>query len=458
VSLTVTANTLTAAGSVDFTATATDDVGVVKVELWDGFAKVAEANVPTTGNTWRFTRAFTAADDGVHRYVARAFDAAINSGVSSPPVLVNVLIQTPSGIKDIVGCAGVSFLLKNDGTVAYSGNSQFGLSGGANSPTFAPFFGLTGIAAIACTPVDSTALFLKSADGAVACLGANVGYACGAPLVNIGTSVPVLTAGVLGGTSVSLGGSSCIRKADGTVLCWSGYQGTPTINGTPNPVQVVDGDGGVFSNVDKLFGCPGATFARKADGSLWAWGLNDGPYLGAGFYSFRSQNTPVPVRYADNTLMGDVVEVVCGGSHRAVLVGDGGVFTFGYNTAAGELGNANAAVGTFNGAIPTLGLSGIVDVASGQSHTLALDSSGTVWAFGANDVGQLGNGTTGVGSAAPVQVQGLSNIVKVGAGQKSSLALRGDGALFGWGQAAGSGVDDAGTTVKVPVRVLGLGL
>ncbi|MHB1418241.1 MAG: RCC1 domain-containing protein [Bacillota bacterium] len=65
-------------------------------------------------------------------------------------------------------------------------------------------------------------------------------------------------------------------------------------------------------------------------------------------------------------------------------------------------------------------------------HTLALKSDGTVWAWGANNSGQLGNGTT-TNSSVPVQVNNLANIIAVAAGGAHSLALKADGTVWAWG-------------------------
>ena len=71
-------------------------------------------------------------------------------------------------------------------------------------------------------------------------------------------------------------------------------------------------------------------------------------------------------------------------------------------------------------------------IAARLSHDLALAEDGTVWAWGANDSGQLGDGTT-VNRFSPVQVSGLSGVVAVVAGACHSLALRSDGSVWAWG-------------------------
>ena len=71
-------------------------------------------------------------------------------------------------------------------------------------------------------------------------------------------------------------------------------------------------------------------------------------------------------------------------------------------------------------------------VSAGGGHVLVLRGDGTVWAYGDNSSGQLGNGTT-TSSSVPVQVPGLTDVVAVAAGYQHSLALTRTGAVWAWG-------------------------
>lgn len=116
-------------------------------------------------------------------------------------------------------------------------------------------------------------------------------------------------------------------------------------------------------------------------------------------------------------------------SATGVARGDGGVWSCGSNTY-GQLGN-----GTFtNSSLPAQvnNLSGVVAVAGGYYHTLALKNDGTVWAWGYNESGQLGNGTK-VSTNLPVQVQHLSGVVAIACGYGHSLAVKNDGTVWAWG-------------------------
>ncbi len=98
-------------------------------------------------------------------------------------------------------------------------------------------------------------------------------------------------------------------------------------------------------------------------------------------------------------------------------------------------------------------MAGIVAVAAGTSHTAALKNDGTVWAWGLNESGQLGDGTV-TPRPLPVQVQGLSDVTAIAAGSYFTLALKSDGTVWGWGSnTSGQLGDDTTTSKATPVQV-----
>ena len=105
-----------------------------------------------------------------------------------------------------------------------------------------------------------------------------------------------------------------------------------------------------------------------------------------------------------------------GRGHSAVVLPDGSVWTWGANDR-GQIGDGTGLSALTPTQVP--GLAGIVGVASGDDHVLALGSDGTVWAWGTNDVGQVGDGTT-VDRVSPVVV--LSGAVGIDGGPDFSLA------------------------------------
>jgi alpha-tubulin suppressor-like RCC1 family protein len=124
------------------------------------------------------------------------------------------------------------------------------------------------------------------------------------------------------------------------------------------------------------------------------------------------------------------VAVAAGRTHSVAVKNDGTVWAWGQNEL-GQLGDGT----TISRALPVQvqDIDGVTAIAAHDKHTLALCEDGTVWAWGDNGRGQLGNGTWVSHSAVPVQAQGLANITAIAAGWGHSLALRNDGLVFAWG-------------------------
>jgi hypothetical protein len=78
------------------------------------------------------------------------------------------------------------------------------------------------------------------------------------------------------------------------------------------------------------------------------------------------------------------------------------------------------------------GNSGFVRVETGEAHVVALKSDGTVWTWGSNMAGALGNGTER-SRYAPAKVEGVDGIIDIAAGRGFSVALKSDGTVWGWG-------------------------
>ncbi|NMC00696.1 MAG: hypothetical protein GYA35_10490, partial [Thermoanaerobaculaceae bacterium] len=139
--------------------------------------------------------------------------------------------------------------------------------------------------------------------------------------------------------------------------------------------------------------------------------------------------------------------------HSLALKSDGTVWAWGHNNY-GQLGDGT----TTDRLTPVQvqNLTNIVAIAGGSSHSLALKSDGTVWAWGYNNYGQLGDGTT-TNRLTPIQVQNLTNIVAITGGGSHSLALKSDGTVWAWGYNRYGQLGDGTTTNRyVPIQVQNL--
>jgi alpha-tubulin suppressor-like RCC1 family protein len=152
-----------------------------------------------------------------------------------------------------------------------------------------------------------------------------------------------------------------------------------------------------------------------------------------------------------------VAKVAAGASFTLALKSDGTVYGWGTNLE-GELGNGNK---TTSLTPVQAGVSNITDLAAGYWLSLALKSDGTVWAWGRNDMGQLGNGTTQAltGISTPAAVSGLSSVTAIHAGVSFGVALKSDGTVWAWGEnASGQLGNGTSSNSSTPVRSQGGGL
>ncbi len=174
-------------------------------------------------------------------------------------------------------------------------------------------------------------------------------------------------------------------------------------------------------------GAAGNSFGIKTDGTLWAWGNNTVHNLGDGTSIHRSS----PVQIGNDTHWS---KISAGANHCLALKTDGTLWAWGYNYH-GELGD-----GTNNeSAIPMqIGTDTDWSAISACFHSLALKTNGTLWAWGTNYDGQLGDGTN-IDRNAPQQVISGSNETwrAINAGENQTLAIKTDGTLWSWGGNAG---------------------
>jgi alpha-tubulin suppressor-like RCC1 family protein len=279
--------------------------------------------------------------------------------------------------------------------------------------------------------------------------GCEFGEAC--------STIPRPVSGLTEATAVSAGGFySLALLSKGTVMAWGadgfGQLGNGNTTSTDLPVAVSS-----LSSVSAISAGTNHSLALLSDGTVKAWGANETGQLGNG--STTGSDVPVPV-----SGLSGVIAVASSasnahptapakGEHSLALLSNGTVMAWGANDA-GQLGNGSTTGSDVP--VPVTGLSGVTAIAAGGEHSLALLSDGTVMAWGGNEYGQLGNGST-TGSDVPVPVSGVSGATAVAAGSWYSLALLGDAKLMGWGRNA-SGELGNGTFTGTDVPVLDPGL
>ncbi|MBV8880366.1 MAG: hypothetical protein JO332_10410, partial [Planctomycetaceae bacterium] len=400
-------------------------------------------------------------------------------GNVTAPVLV-------PGLVDMVGVsagADYSLALTHDGIVRVWGDNTKGEFGTgtttpADSEQSIEVAGLTDI--IAVEAGYSHALALRS-DGLVFTWGDNSAGQCGRGSTSTAPLAVGQVPGLTGVVAISTGGNFCLAlREDGTVWGWG--------DSSYGQLQVGGGGGNVYlpsptpmtglNGVVRLAAGYYHSVAVLDDGTMKSWGYNYFGALGNGTPGYTWEHTPVSVLGITNA-----VAAAASATNSIAMGPDGTVYTWGDNFQ-GQLGNGTGpkthvptelknvtgavsiaagpsvsfvvrATGSVvatgvddfgqlgNGSVvdppppdPVLvsGITTATAVSAGYLHSLALDAnSGSVWAWGDNSSGQLGNGTSGSPALTPVATSVPSGISTIVCGPYHSLALRSDHTVWTWG-------------------------
>ena len=221
-------------------------------------------------------------------------------------------------------------------------------------------------------------------------------------------------------------------KSDGSLWAWGenseGQLGDGTTDYRNVPVQI-----GMDTDWESIAAGGRYTVAIKADGSLWAWGSCRHGQLGEGSDRWSNSKT-IPTRIGTDT---DWARIAAGNSHTVAIKANGSLWAWGYNSY-GQLGNGNFAkadrpMDDENETGPVqIGMdTNWADVAAGDFHTMAVKTDGSLWTWGSNECGQLGNGTINR-AATPTQVGEDTNWASVPTGINSTVAINSDGSIWAW--------------------------
>ena len=229
-------------------------------------------------------------------------------------------------------------------------------------------------------------------------------------------------------------------RSDGTVWIWRNQDG---YNG---PVTQVEG----LTNVIAVAGAHNTFVALRSDGTVWVWGANFSGQWGNGTVSefvngqWINQSRTIPEQVPN---LNNITAISAGSGHIVALRSDGTIWAWGSN-GGGQLGDGTTTDRTRP--VQVSNLNNVTAISARWNHVMALRSDGTVWVWGGNSFGQLGDGTR-TNRSTPIQMRNLSNITEISAGAWYSAAVRDDGTVWGvgvdWIRYAGFASPPSTTTV-----------
>jgi alpha-tubulin suppressor-like RCC1 family protein len=236
-------------------------------------------------------------------------------------------------------------------------------------------------------------------------------------------------------------------RNDSTVWAWgdnsTGELGDNTIIDDSTPVQVHGpGNIGFLTGIVSIAAGQQFSLVTMKDGSVWSWGYNGVASLGD--YTTIDRHTPVQVHGANNVgFLTGVTSIAGGGGHALAIKKDSTLWSWGFNVN-GELGdnttNTDSIPEQVHGSGNVGFLTGVIYAKAGDYFSGAITKDSNVWAWGFNYYGQCGiNDTLGEEENTPVWVHGLNNIgylssiTAISLGDEHALALKDDGSLYTWG-------------------------
>ncbi len=238
-------------------------------------------------------------------------------------------------------------------------------------------------------------------------------------------SSPVTTAD--GGTTwTKLSGSSAAIKSNNTLWLWGannyGQLGNNTTLGSCIPTKMIFGDGWKQASRNIV---SNHALAVKTDGTLWAWGSNTCGRLGDNTTTSRSS----PVTTAGGGAGWSQVAAGC--TWSMALKNEGTLWTWGDNTC-GVLGTNNTTNRSSPGTIFGGGANWCF-ISAGLKHNVAVKTDGTLWSWGLNTCGRLGDNTTTNRSSPVTPSGGGTDWYQASAGSDSTVALKINNTLWTWG-------------------------
>jgi alpha-tubulin suppressor-like RCC1 family protein len=375
--------------------------------------------------------------------------------------------HTPVQVDGLSGVVAVSVgqfhtcSLLNNGLVWCWGRNSYGqLGDGTTIDSYVPVqvTNLSDVVSVSASDGGSHSCAVK-ANGTTWCWGYN-NYGQLGDGTTVDRHTPVAVTGISDVVSVSAGNTfACAVKGDGTVWCWganySGQLGDDTTNNSLVPVQVIGPQGiGFFTDIEQVSAAVNSSCALRSDGTAWCWG--------AWFYAPEEHFWPKQMRSQTGTqYFQEVEEVSAKGSHTTCAArADGTAWCWGYNNK-GVLGDGTYTDSELPKEVVALG-NNVESISVGGGFVCSVLNDGSAWCWGENSTGNLGDGTS-TDRPSPVQVKGpggvgyLTGVHSVEPGSQHTCAILDDTTVWCWGSNFNGELGNGNSTGRseTPVQVLG---
>lgn len=200
-----------------------------------------------------------------------------------------------------------------------------------------------------------------------------------------------------------------------------------------------------------------SSFAIGSDGLVYAWGDNSKGQLGQGTTVDSKTPLPVVLKPADTSVK--AVSIAVHGDVVKVLGSDGLLYAWGTNSS-GQVGNGNTNSPVTQPVAITLPATTAVQFASGFNHSVALGNNGTLYTWGDNSNGQLGNGGNPAQALTPTAItlpDGATPLM-VAAGAYQNLVYANNGQIYAWGNNSAGQLGDGTLTQRSSPVAIGYSL
>jgi alpha-tubulin suppressor-like RCC1 family protein len=335
---------------------------------------------------------------------------------------------------------GSSYALKSDGSLwAWGTNSGGRLGDGTTTTRTSPV--RIGLQAdwVSISGGNKHAMALKQ-DGSLWIWGTNTNGQVGDGTMNNALQPVQVMPGSIWQSFYAGRDNSMAVKNDGTLWAWGwnvrGQLGDGTTTDRLSPVQIgIDTDW-------KEAACAEHTLGIKQDGQLLSWGIDQDGELGNGSWWPQSISS----------ILSDISSFSSGRDFIVTVLKDGSMWSAGTNTD-GKLGLGLPITAVIRNPSRIGFDSNWTSVSAGHNHVVALKSDGSLWAWGRNMEGQLGDGTT-ISQMVPIRIGTATDWSRAYAGYNHTLALKADGSLWSWGSNSNGELGDGTQTPRSnPVQV-----